>query len=137
MSPFVDMASCAPICVAGQTSLQSRVARSRSKASLDVPFAAFPASQRPPSYRGYGTLSMDKACEAVQAGKMSIRMAAEQYGVPKSTLHDKVAGKAPMNTKSGSKTYLTDEEEASLVEFLIGCASVGYAKSRREVQAIA
>ena len=137
MSPFVDMASCAPIRVAGQTSLQSRVARSRSKASLDVPFAAFPASQRPPSYRGYGTLSMDKACEAVQAGKMSIRMAAEQYGVPKSTLHDKVAGKAPMNTKSGSKTYLTDEEEASLVEFLIGCASVGYAKSRREVLAIA
>ena len=131
------MAGCAPIRFAGQTSLQSRIARTHSKAAPDVPFMAFPASQRLHSYRAYDTLSMDKACEAVQAGKISVRMAAEQYGVPKSTLHDKVAGKVPMKAKSGKKKYLTDEEEASLVEFLVGCASVGYAKSRRDVQAIA
>ena len=68
---------------------------------------------------------------------MSVHMVAEQYGVPKSTLLDKITGKVPKNTKSGRKTYLTDEEEASLVEFLIGCGSIRYAKSRRDAQAIA
>ena len=39
--------------------------------------------------------------------------------------------------KSGTKKHLTDEEEAKLVELLAGCASIGYAKSCKEVQAIA
>ena len=80
---------------------------------------------------------MDKACEAVLSHKVSVRLAAEEYGVPRSTLNDKVSGKVPVQAKSGRKAYLTDEEEDRLVEFLVGCASVGYAKSRRDVLAIA
>ena len=76
ISSFVDMAGCAPIRVVANII-----------AITYVPFAAFPVSQFLPSYRGYDTLSIDNACEAVQAGKISICMAAEQYGVPKSTLH--------------------------------------------------
>ena len=61
----------------------------------------------------------------------------EDYGVPRSTLHEKVTGKVALQVKSGSKNYLTDEEETSLVEFLVGCAKIGSAKSRKDVLAIA
>ena len=69
--------------------------------------------------------------------KMSVRKAAEEYGVPRSTLHDRVTGKVALKARSGPKKHLTDEEEASLVDYLIGCASVGYAKSCKDVLAIA
>ena len=71
------------------------------------------------------------------AGTMSVRKAAAEYGVPQSTLHNKVTGKVALRVKSGSKNHLTDEEEASLVEFLVGSASIGYAKSQKDVLAIA
>ena len=115
------------------TSLQSRVVRSKGGAPVNVPFL----SQRLPSYRGYSTVAMENAYEAAVTGTMSIRKAAEEYGVPRSTLHEKVTGKVALQVKSGSKNYLTDEEEVSLVDFLIGCASIGYAKSRKDVLAIA
>ena len=51
--------------------------------------------------------------------------------------NDKVSGKVPVQAKSGRKAYLTDEEEDRPAEFLVGCASVGYAKSCRDVLAIA
>ena len=46
-------------------------------------------------------------------------------------------GKVALHVKSDAKTHLTGEEESKLVEFIAGCASVGYAKSHKEVQAIA
>ena len=113
--------------------LQSRVVRTKCKTAAYVPFAP----QRLPTYRGYSTISVEKAYQAVIAGEMSLRKAAEEYGVPRSTLHAKVQGKVPISVKSGAKKHLTDEEEERLVEFLAGCASIGYAKSCKEVMAIA
>ena len=128
------MAGSVPFLSAGQfTSLQSRVVRSKGRAPVNVPFV----SQRLPSYRGYSNVSMEKAYEAVVTGTLSVRKAATEYGVPRSTLHEKVTGKVALGVKSGSKNHLTDEEEASLVEFLTGSASIGYAKSRKDVLAIA
>ena len=100
---------------------------------MNVPFI----SQRRPTYRGYSTISMEKAYEAAVTGTMSVRKAPEEYGVPRSTLHEKVTGKVALQVKSGSKNCLTDEEVASLVDFLVGCATIGYAKSRKDVLAIA
>lgn len=57
---------------------------------------------------------------------MSVKKAAAEYGVPRSTLHEKVTGKAALRVKSGSKNHLTDEEGARLVEFLISVSSIGY-----------
>ena len=68
---------------------------------------------------------------------MSVRKASDEYGILRSTLHNKVSQKVPLNTLSGVKGLLTNNEETSLVEFLIGCASVGYAKSCNDVLAIA
>ena len=61
----------------------------------------------------------------------------KEYGVPKSTLHDKGSGKVALNARRGRKKLLTDEEDASIIKFLVGCASIGYAKSRSDVLAIA
>ena len=128
------MAGSVPFLMAGQTlPLYSRVVRSHSKAPVKVPFT----TQRLPTYCGYSSVNMEKAYEAVAAGKMCVQKAAEEYGVPKSTLHDRVSGKVALNARSGRKKLLNDEEEASLIEFLVGCASIGYAKSRSDVLAIA
>ena len=118
-----------------EKSLQHRTATSSSLSdAIYVPFT----TKRPHIYREYGITSIEKAYEAVKNGKLTIRRAAEEYGVPRSTLHDRVAGKvSKTTTKSGPKCYLTKQEEKKLVEFLIGCASIGYAKSMREVLTIA
>ena len=77
---------------------------------------------------------MVRAFEAVQQGELSVRRAAEEYGVPRSTLQDKVAGRSVLNARSG-RALLTSNEEKHLADFLIGCASIGYAKSRKDVLA--
>ena len=114
---------------------QSRIVRSQCKTSVSVPLLS--QAQRLPAYRGYSTTSIEKAYEAIVSGGMSLRKAAEEYGIPRSTLHAKVQGKVAITVKSGVKKHLSDEEENRLVEFIAGCASIGYAKSRKEVQAIA
>ena len=136
MFPFAGMAGTVPFLAAGIVQpLQSRTVRSKCNTVVSVPFLA--QAQRLPTYRGYSATSVDKAYEAVVSGGMSLRKAAEEYGIPRSTLHAKVQGKVALHVKSGAKKHLTDEEESKLVEFIAGCASVGYAKSRKEVQAIA
>ena len=130
----VDMAGTVPFLAAGlPLPLHSQVVKSHNKAPVSVPFT----SQRPSTYGGYSSVSMEKAYQAVAAGKMCVQKAAEEYGVPKSTLHDRVSGKVALKARSGRKRLLTNEEEASVIEFLVGCASIGYAKSRSDVLAIA
>ena len=109
------------------------VTSSGTSTGLYIPFA----KERPHSYRGYSSTAIEKAYDAVKSGDMSIRRAAEEYGIPRTTLHNKVSGKVDKVVKSGPKTYLTDEEECKLVEFLVGCASIGYAKSLQDVLSIA
>ena len=42
-----------------------------------------------------------KAVEAIQLGKLTVRWAAELYGVPKATLHDHVTGRVQPDSVSG------------------------------------
>ena len=67
---------------------------------------------------------------------MSVQKAAKEHGVPRSTLHDRITSKVDSNARSGAKRYLSDEEEAALVDFLIGCASFDCAKSCKDVMAL-
>ena len=80
--------------------------------------------------------TMESALQEVRVGNMSVRRAAVEYGVPKSTLHDRVSGKVLPGSVGGAPRYLEDEEEEELVKWLKGCAEVGYAKSVKEVCAI-
>jgi len=79
---------------------------------------------------------IESALKEVKNGVLTLRKASIQYGVPKSTLHDRVSGKVLPGAKIGAPRYLDDEEEGELVKFLLGAASIGYPKSVREVRAI-
>ncbi len=76
--------------------------------------------------RAWTEESMERALKEVGEGKLSVRRAALQYALPKSTLHDRVTCKVIPGAKVGGPRYLDDEEEEELVNFLIGAASIGY-----------
>ena len=67
---------------------------------------------------------------------MSVRRAAEEYDVPRSTLGDRVSGRILPCPVSGRKPYLSREEEDELVSFLVGCAEIGFSRGRKEVIAL-
>ena len=79
---------------------------------------------------------MDKAFEKVVSCGWPLRKAAEAFNVPRATLGDRVSGRVVNHTLSGPPRILTDEQEEILANFLISCASIGYAKSRTEVMDI-
>ena len=93
------------------------------------------ASLRPQSYKQYSQEVMTRAIKAVNEG-MSVRRAALEYNVPKTTLNDRIQGKVVHGSSSGKAKYLSDEEEEELVRFLMRSASIGYSRSRTEVIAI-
>ena len=129
------MASSVPFFHGQARPLQARVVRSSGRAPVVAPCQSAP--DRPPAYCSYSNQQMISAVETVQRGEMSIRRACEEYGVPRSTLQDKASGKSSVNARSGShRRLLSDEEESRLADFVCGCASIGYAKSRKEVLAI-
>ena len=78
---------------------------------------------------------MGKALRATAEG-VSVRKAAYQFGVPKSTLHDRISGRVQPGTLSGVSRYLDDKEEEEFVRWLEGYAAIGYAKGIREVRGI-
>ena len=78
---------------------------------------------------------MVQALADVKAGTLSVRRAAEAYDIPRSTLSDRVTGRVNEASHSGPSRYLSDEEEAELVHFLAGSASMGYAKTKKDVLA--
>ena len=73
------------------------------------------------------------AIDAVQTKEISVRRAASQYGVAKSTLHDYVSGKIKHGNR-GPERYLSEEEEKMLVFFIEQSASIGYPKKPQEVE---
>jgi len=75
---------------------------------------------------------MRGALKAVAEG-MGVNRADMEYGVPRTTLKDRVAGRVQHGCKSGTSPYLTPEEEQELVDYLITCSNIGYPKKRDEV----
>ena len=90
---------------------------------------------RSKSYKQWNDDIILKAITAVVEGS-SVRKAALDYGIPKSTLNDRIQGKVIHGSHSGRSKYLSDEEELELVRFLLRSASIGYPRSRYEVIAI-
>lgn len=79
--------------------------------------------------------NMKRAVAAVVASGISIRKAAIMYGIPKSTLGDRISGRVTEGNQSEPLRYLSAEEEQELVLFLEGCADIGYAKTVKEILA--
>ena len=90
-----------------------------------------PLSSRPKEYKRWDETQLQKACQDVHEGQ-AVRRVALNYGIPKSTLHDKISGKVTIGAKSGPAPYLDPEEEDELVSFLNGCSSMGYARTKKQ-----
>ena len=87
---------------------------------------------RPIRYKDYDSEAMSKAMDAMLDG-MSVRKAAETYGVLKSTLGDRVSGKVDLDAKPGPTPYLKTFEKEELASFLICCSKIGYLRTRSQV----
>ena len=61
--------------------------------------------------------SVGLAISAVSEG-MSVRRAAFNFDVPKSTLHDRISGIVSIDARSGPERYLNDKEEKQIVNFI-------------------
>ena len=88
---------------------------------------------RLPYYREWNSDKMEKAIEAVNRGALSVRRAAEVYCIPKSTLHDRISGKVVQGASGGPEPYLNVTEEIELIQFLTKCASMGFARSKKQI----
>lgn len=84
-------------------------------------------------YKEWSPLSLSEAMKAVTRKNISIRKAAELYGVPRSTLGDHIRGRVLPGAKSGPSKLLSDEEELELLSFLCRLSEIGYPKTRRQV----
>ena len=74
---------------------------------------------------------MTRAVEAMKSCELGINRSALEYGVPKTTLKDRIAGRVKHGTKPGPVAYLDPSEEEELVNFLFECSRVGYGKTER------
>jgi len=104
--------------------------------SLSFNPAFQPSLGRPNHYKSWDEEKLRKAYEAVQREGMTVRKAADAYCVSKSTLQDRISGRVAFGAMSGPPKYLTDGEEEELVNFLVGSASIGYARIRKQVIAL-
>ena len=73
------------------------------------------------------------AVEAVREGTMSIRHAAETFAVSKTSIHKRLKGVVPMDSKVGRSTVLTREGEAVLVDSFLWAGRNQLALGRSEI----
>ena len=70
---------------------------------------------------------MINSMEAVKKGS-SIKRAAEEYAVPRTTLQDCVLGNVEHGKKQGPEPYLNVEEAKDLATFVEVVADIGFGK---------
>ena len=88
---------------------------------------------RPTKYKTWKQQHFSRAVEAVKEGKLTVRRAAVEFDILRSTLHDHVSRRVVVGGQCGPEKYLSDEEEDELEAFLVGCASIGFTKSCSQV----
>ena len=65
---------------------------------------------------------------------MFAKRAAEEHGIPTSTLCDRINGKVVHEKTPGPKPYLSEYEETELCNFHKVCTDVGYGKTSEDVR---
>lgn len=100
-----------------------------------IPQSALSVSRRD-QYKEWDKQSMSHAIKAIVEDGMSIRKAFFRYSIPRSTLGDRLSGRALPGSKSGPPRLLTDREESELENFLFDCSKIGYGKTRKDVMSI-
>ena len=111
-----------------------RFSRRKKKQLTPSPVAS---SNRQSKRKQWSDQQMRDAMEAASSGVVSVNGAADMYGVPRSTLKDRLNGRVLHGTKPGPRPYLEESEERELVKHLKDCAEIGLGKTRGEVLRIA
>lgn len=83
-----------------------------------------------PLRRTYSQADLKQAIEDVKMDKLSLREAAKVYGVPSSTLSDRVSRRGE---RLGRPTVLSEEEEELLVERIVIMGEWGYPITKKEL----
>ena len=85
--------------------------------------------ERPPNRttkrRCWTNLVMLGAMDAVQTDGMGVNATAAQFGVPTTTLRNRLSGQVVHGTNPGLVPYLTGSEETDLVEYLHSTPKIG------------
>ena len=76
---------------------------------------------------------MINAMEAVKKGS-SIKRAAEENAVPRTTLQDRVLGNFERGKKPGPEPYLNVEEQEDLAKFVEVVADIRFGKTRKQIK---
>ncbi|XP_069112283.1 tigger transposable element-derived protein 6-like [Argopecten irradians] len=81
----------------------------------------------------YDRNDLVNAVNAVKNGSMSVRRAAAEFNVPKSTLGDKVSGRSDVESKMGRPPALPESVEGNIVENVLEASKRGMGISRRQL----
>lgn len=84
-------------------------------------------------YKEWQYADLESAMRRVRYGELTTKAAADEYGIPRTTLHDKLLGLTPMYTRAGPPTVLSGEEEQLIVSWLIDSSRRGFGKTRDQV----
>ena len=75
---------------------------------------------------------MEKAVNAVRSKELSQRQACQQYGVPRSTLQDRLSHRTSMGATPGRQTFFTKEEEQKLADYACNRSALGIGFSKSQ-----
>lgn len=81
--------------------------------------------------------AMERALIEVKSGKCTVRQAAKEFGVPKSSLGDRVSGRVTPGSRSGPAQLITCADEELLVEFSIYMAKHGFPMTKQQLVSFA
>ena len=92
--------------------------------------APAPRANCPSKRKQWSDQQMRDAMKAVSSGTLSTNQAADTYGVPRSTLKDRLSGHVVHGVKPGPRPYLTEPEERELAQHLKDLAEIGLGKKK-------
>lgn len=116
--------------------LEKVVRKERKPEPVDEPMERPPKKKHP--YQMYSQEDLIAAVKAVKEQGMSTYKAADLYGIPKSTVHDKVMGKSNiLFQRKGPPPLLSYDDEKKLVDYLLQMSSLGYMFSIAELRNLA
>ena len=87
---------------------------------------------RGPYKKKYNPISIANALQAVRQDGMKHGTAAKRFGIPKTTLLDRLKGRVADHSKMGAPTILTTAEEQKLCRFIEESARLGFPLQRND-----
>ena len=123
--------------------LKSRLKKTRTKPKVEPPSSpessqeeqpAKPAGRTKAPYYAYNHDELTAAYNAVKEEGYNVSNAAKIFGIPRSTLFDKVHGRTSMELqRKGPPPLISMEDERKLADYLLQMSSLGYTFSLTEL----